>query len=266
MVMNPGPVKRPLKVRDESEARSIAKNWLFHAECSIQDTEFSLDLGRKISTNSISNSLKKRFKKLGASLICSSFGKDSVRTQSSKADTCCHVWHGKVRYIEDKKVRKKIYPVYSQVIHIKKRFVYHKSKLCFLTEHCLARLLMKSEANNIQDLNQILSIYMDALLFTLLAEGRTPPEFIILEPEGFMVLVNGKESPYIGIPVAKTWIPRSHWNRFNKEKLSKLAGMIKSNGQGYKAVLYSANEADINIKEIETIMNNKIEEKLKEEK
>lgn len=227
-------------MRDDSLLRAKIKGWFRHHETPYQNTSLCTERSKMTATTQrILKTLKERQMMLGQNVIDGNY-KD---TKQKKSVLRYLIWHGPIHYMELKKGRTKLFTVFYETVNVKKKDVIPATFMCALSEHALVRLMTRSNAQCLSDMNTAMADYMYAVAEIIHKKNSFRDEFIILSPDGYMPFgVEETEKGYLY--VAKTWVARKCWNKNNLERLSTLADALVKNDRGFRTAIFLAEEID----------------------
>jgi hypothetical protein len=119
----------------------------------------------------------------------------------------------------------RVYPL--SIIMIDLKLGYHQRYAPFVlfSEHAMARLLMRSSATNLSELNDFVAPVVTSV-FMSLRNADLPRDSFVLVTQDFYVpfaVVRGR-------PLAKTWVPRSDWTRPQTERLRRMTYDFRRGG------------------------------------
>ncbi|MBE8232448.1 MAG: hypothetical protein HAW67_01845 [Endozoicomonadaceae bacterium] len=213
--MDTKPVGRPKCLRDESHAKAIVFNWMSHAQ---RETRTNLDnLGEK--TTEPPKGKKYNFNKIitpilnaGDSIIVLRSDKHRKNILRSSVDSVVNIAYFELRahithpdMVQDFQYTPLMFNVFDT-----KTLRQQKIMMCLLSDHFLARLLMRTNAENLKALFESLNTLCRALMTAISAETIPKRDFIIVT-ENEMIPMEYFEIENSPTLRTKTYIPRSDW-------------------------------------------------------
>lgn len=207
---------RPDKIIDESHARAIIRNWINckEEECAKYCNNVADTFGDSTNRRAVYDKYKKMKNLLG----------DLLFRETPK------IKHGKIpRHLElvyttyairinDKGTR--LVPINYYLIDTKKLSMVDYSDMVWLiSEHALARILMRTNSQDITKVFSHLAIFIQALLYGTLNHTQAHlSDFILISRDAYVPV--SVDSVYEGdFYTMKTWIGKEYWTRATREKL-----------------------------------------------
>ncbi|HCM1508094.1 TPA: hypothetical protein N2916_004505 [Vibrio parahaemolyticus] len=211
-------IARPDFIQDESHAKAIARNWIRNGEIIHQENLPNFLSGYRSRTRKNFFKMIDSFEELYGNLMVNRRDSKNSRGNSSK----------KTKYVElaffsDRLTleyhKSKLLPIVVMLFDTKTLTFTNPVCAFNLSEHLLARLIMRSEASGLKDIAHWASKH-----YLFIMEGKvngTLPkkDFILLTKCSFVPFTYIHSIDESNGLVAKTWIPKSEWSNSMLEKL-----------------------------------------------
>lgn len=208
----PAIVNRQGNIKDESHAKALARNWISNGEflchAKVQNLTFNPN---KRSRKSFIKSIDK---------IESTWGELVVNRRCS--NTRGKLSTNKPRFIEIAVLSKrlsfdfhksKLLPINVMLFDTKKFEVGNIVTSFNLSEHLLARVIMRSNACSLKDIADWAKQYYSYILQAEMRNILPTTDFILLTKDTYIPFTFLKEIPGRNGLVAKTWVPKSEWSK-----------------------------------------------------
>lgn len=211
-------IDRPDIIQDESHAKAIVRNWIRNGEVLHQENLNNILSGDSSRTRRNFFKMIDTFEKVYGNLVVNRRHSENLKGNLS----------GRPRFVElaffaDRLTfdyhRTKLLPIALIVFDTKKFSSTHPVCVFNLSEHLLARLVMRSQVSCLKDIARWAN---EHYLFIMEAKykGFIPKkDFILLTKDSFIPFTYIKSIDESNGLVAKTWIPKSEWNESMLNKL-----------------------------------------------
>lgn len=212
-------IERPARFADEKHARAIIKNWLSHEEAKTEKSINNLAGHPEFKSRKQMVKYTKKLKEAyGEMLINYRDSNEGKRTE--KLPRYIEISMLSFRYKATDESKTKLLPMLVTVIDTKSFDPPNLVTMCNISEHALARLLMRSEAKSLKEVNSILEPYAFAVVAAAQMNKIPTSHFSVITHDGYIPFVwNGRPGDRNHL-VAKTFISRDKWNRKTEAKLA----------------------------------------------
>ncbi|KVX03054.1 hypothetical protein [Shewanella frigidimarina] len=227
-----------LKIHDDNHARAVLKNEMRLArEYFIKTNSSVINQYRKKRKFNHDKTLFEMICKINDQALKKSLIYKVVKNNSVRGGSVDYISLGWIN-IDDEGVTmlkdERLYPVSFQAVDIKSISLLNRDGthegtiriMFYLTEHALVRLMRRYYRYDLRSLTDIISEELQPRLFTNQINAQQG-DFVIITGNAYVPCTHHAD----GVPILKTWIPRTVWTDHNESKLSSLCNFLNERNE-----------------------------------